>query len=180
MDIVNKKIREIRKNKKITLKEMSKLTGLSVSFISQVERGESSLTVTSLKKIADALAISMQELFEVDDNDMYIRNKDNQILWNLENSFTSHIRLSGKFENRKLEAIILKLEPNSVDMTPFSHEGEEFYYVLKGKALFIIEDKEFLVNQGETIHYPSTVSHTVKNPFDEELEVLSVVTPTIF
>jgi transcriptional regulator with XRE-family HTH domain len=180
MDIVNKKIREIRKNKKITLKEMSKLTGLSVSFISQVERGESSLTVTSLKKIADALAISMQELFEVDDNDMYIRNKENQILWNLENSFTSHIRLSGKFENRKLEAIILKLEPNSVDMTPFSHEGEEFYYVLKGNALFIIEDKEFVVNKGETIHFPSTVSHTVKNPYDEELEVLSVLTPTIF
>lgn len=180
MDIINKKIREIRKNKKITLKDMSKHTGLSVSFISQVERGESSLTVTSLKKIADALEISMKDLFEMEDNDSYMRNKENQTLWNLENSFTSHIRLSGKFDNRKLEAIVLKLEPNSIDMTPFSHEGEEFYYVLKGKALFVIEDKEFIVKQGETIHYPSTVSHTVKNPFDEELELLSVVTPTIF
>lgn len=180
MDLLSKKIREIRKNKNITLKELSDLTNLSVSFISQVERGISSITVTSLKKIADALEISMKELFEVEENDTYIRNKENQVLWKLENSFTSHIRLSGKFDNRKLEAIVLKLNENSTDMTPFAHDGEEFYYVLKGKALFIIDDKEFIVKQGETIHYPSTKPHTLKNPYDEELEVLSVLTPTIF
>lgn len=180
MDILSKKIREIRKSKNITLKELSALTNLSVSFISQVERGVSSITVTSLKKIADALEISMHDLFEVEEKNTYIRNKENQVLWKLENSFTSHIRLSGKFDNRKLEAIILKLKKNSTDMTPFSHEGEEFYYVLKGTALFIINDEDFVVKQGETIHYPSTVPHTLKNPYDEELEVLSVLTPTIF
>lgn len=122
----------------------------------------------------------MNDLFEVQDKDMFVRNKENQVLLHLENSYTSHIRLSGKFESRKLEAIILKLEPKSTDMTPFSHEGEEFYYVLKGTAEFIIEDKTFYVKQGETIHYPSTLPHTLKNPFDEELEVLSVLTPRIF
>jgi|SRR6056297_2373879 len=180
MDIVNKKIRKLRKSKNITLKELSSKTNLSVSFISQVERGVSSITITSLKKIADALEISMKDLFEVEEEESYVRKKDNKILVNLENSFTSHVRLSGKFENRKLEAVILKLAANSTDMTPFSHEGEEFYYVIKGTGVFIIDEKEYLVKAGESIHFPSTIPHTVINPHDEEFQAVSVVTPTIF
>jgi transcriptional regulator with XRE-family HTH domain len=180
MDIVNKKIRKLRKNKNITLKELSNKTNLSVSFISQVERGVSSITITSLKKIADALEISMQELFEVEEEESYIRKKDNKTLANLENAFTSHIRLSGKFENRKLEAVILKIAANNTDMTPFSHEGEEFYYIISGTGIFIIDDKEYIVKTGESIHFPSTIPHTVINPYDEEFQALSVVTPTIF
>lgn len=180
MDIVGKKLRRFRKDKKITLKELSAMTELSVSFISQVERNECSITVTSLKKIADALDIPMSEIFEMEENDSYMHNKENQVLLNLKSMFTSHIRLSGKFENRKLEAILLRLEPNSTDMTPFAHEGEEFFYVTKGTGDFVIDGKSYLVRTGETIHYPSTIPHSLRNPFDEELEVLSVLTPTIF
>lgn len=180
MDIVGKKLRIFRKDKKITLRELSAMTELSVSFISQVERNECSITVTSLKKIADALKVRMSEIFEMEENDSYMHGKENQILLNLNSSFTSHIILSGKFENRKLEAIMLKLAPNSTDMLPFAHEGEEFYYITKGTGEFVIDDKSYIVKTGETIHYPSTIPHTLKNPFDEELEVISILTPTIF
>ncbi len=181
MDIVNKKIKKLRKQKNITLKELSEKTNLSISFISQVERGVSSITITSLKKIADALEISMRDLFDMEEEEeSYIRTQDNKTLMNLEQSFTSHVRLSGKFENRKLEAIIIKLAPQSTDMKMFSHDGEEFYYIIAGTGLFIVGDKEYVVKTGESIHYPSTISHTVKNPYDEEFRALGVVTPTIF
>lgn len=180
MDIVGKKLRRYRKNKKITLKELSEMTDLSVSFISQVERNECSLTITSLKKIADALDVKMSEVFEMEENDSYVHNKENQVLLTLESMYTSHIRLSGKFENRKLEAVIIRLEPNSTDITPFTHEGEEFFYVTKGTGEFIIDGKSYVVKAGETIHYPSTIPHALRNPFEEELEVVSVLTPTIF
>ncbi|MBK5244201.1 MAG: cupin domain-containing protein [Eubacteriaceae bacterium] len=43
----------------------------------------------------------------------------------------------------------------------------------------MIDNKSYIVKTGETI-YPSTIPHTLKNPFDEELEVISILTPTIF
>lgn len=52
------KIDQLRKEE-ATLKEFSTATGLSVSFLSQVERGTTSLAITSLKKIADALVVPM-------------------------------------------------------------------------------------------------------------------------
>lgn len=59
MDDISKKIRGLRIQKGLTLKELSEKTDLSVSFLSQVERGASSLAITSLKKIADALGVKM-------------------------------------------------------------------------------------------------------------------------
>jgi len=56
-------IRELRKKRTLTLKQLAKRTGLSVSLLSQIERAESSASVTSLYKIAHALKIRLPELF---------------------------------------------------------------------------------------------------------------------
>lgn len=180
MEKVGKKLRAVRKNKKITLSELSKLTGLSVSFISQVERNVSSITITSLKKIADELGISMHEIFEIDQEDEFIRNKENQVTWHMGNDVISHTRVSGKFESRKLEGLIYKIEPHSSDTEVFSHSGEELHYILNGTASVTIEDDVYKVQKGETIHFPSTLPHMIMNASDEVLEVLCVLTPIIF
>lgn len=56
-------IRDLRKKRTLTLKQLAKRTGLSVSLLSQIERAESSASVTSLYKIAHALKIRLTELF---------------------------------------------------------------------------------------------------------------------
>ena len=60
MNEIAERIRNLRKEKSLTLKDLSEKTDLSVSFLSQVENGASSLAITSLKKIADALGVSMK------------------------------------------------------------------------------------------------------------------------
>jgi ribosome-binding protein aMBF1 (putative translation factor) len=56
-------IRESRKNQDLTLKQLARRTGLSVSLLSQIERAESSASISSLYKIASALRLTMPELF---------------------------------------------------------------------------------------------------------------------
>jgi DNA-binding NtrC family response regulator len=56
-------IRTMRKEKELTLKQMSRRTGLSISLLSQIERAESSPSISSLYKIAMALDSRIQELF---------------------------------------------------------------------------------------------------------------------
>lgn len=61
--IIGDTIRGIRKDKELTLKQMSRRTGLSISLLSQIERAESSPSISSLYKIAIALDTRIQELF---------------------------------------------------------------------------------------------------------------------
>lgn len=180
MDKISKKIRKIRREKNMTLKELSEKTGLSVSFLSQVERGISSMTITSLKNIASALDVHMKELVDVEETSGFVHKKDNQVLIGFEKSFNKYTRLSGKFDNRQLEAVIVTMEPNFYDSEESVHEGEEFYYVLEGEGIFIVDGVEYKVGKGEAIHYPSSLKHKTINPNDQELVMLSIITPPIF
>ena len=177
---ISKKIREIRLRNKMTLKELGQKTGLSLGFLSQVERGLSSMTIVSLRKVANALGVSMKDLVDFEVRKSFINRKDNQILLRLERSFNSYIRLNGEFEDRKIEPLMLSIKPYTLDAEECSHYGEEFYYIIRGNAMFIIEGEEYMVNEGESIHYPSHLVHRTLNPGGEELLMLCVTIPTIF
>jgi len=60
---IGRTIREARKSQELTLKQLARRTGLSVSLLSQIERAESSASISSLYKIASALRLRMAELF---------------------------------------------------------------------------------------------------------------------
>jgi DNA-binding NtrC family response regulator len=60
---IGRNIRELRKGRNLTLKQMSRRTNLSVSLLSQIERAESSASVSSLFKVATALDVKITELF---------------------------------------------------------------------------------------------------------------------
>ncbi len=60
---IGKRIRNYRKERTLTLKQMGRRTNLSVSLLSQIERAESSASVSSLYKIANALDVRIVDLF---------------------------------------------------------------------------------------------------------------------
>ncbi len=180
MDEVSRMIRKIRLAKKITLQNLSKKTGLSASFLSQVERGESNMTITSLKKIASALGVSIKNLFPDEENTVYARKLEEQQNVDIGGSGTSHKRLSGIFDGRLLEAIVSVYKPGVVNTEAIAHKGEEFVYVLEGEALITVDGQKYIVSKGESIHYPSTLEHCVSSNSDSELKLLYVLTQFLF
>lgn len=179
MNEISKIIKKTRTDKNITLKSLSEKTDLSISFLSQVERGVSSLTITSLKKIADALGVSLKDLVSYEENNNFVFKKNNHAVLRLLNNYSVHQVVSGKFDGRKLEGIILKIAPGT-DLDPSSHSGEELHYVIQGSPIVYIEDKQYELEVGEIIHFPSTLKHKIKNVGEEEVIILSVLTPPIF
>src|SRR5699024_10617375 len=85
-----------------------------------------------------------------------------------------------KFPERKMEPMLVTIEPNKIFVEKYSHPGEEFYYVIKGMAIYKISDEESILNEGDSIHCPSKKAHDWKDPLDEKTVLLSVLTPLIF
>ncbi|UFJ42396.1 XRE family transcriptional regulator [Brevibacillus humidisoli] len=180
MEEIFKKVKDLRKQNNLTLKDVSEKTGLSVSFLSQVERGTTSLTITSLKKIADAFEVPITCFFENESNQNFVVKVEHQKPFRIEGSTAEYTRLGGAFNGRSLEPLLVTLEPNMVQDNVFSHPGEEFYYVLEGAVIFNVDGQEYLVKAGDSIHYPSNLPHYWSNPLNQPSKVLCVVTPVIF
>jgi len=180
MEDLHKKIRLLRQKRGYTLKDMSEMTDLSIGFLSQVERGSSSMAITSLKKIADALKVEMTYFFQKEEEPSYIVKKEDQFPFQLSGSGYLYTKLSGNFQGRILEAIKVNIKPKEEDTFSFGHPGEEIHFVVKGALIVVIDGETFYLEEGECIHFPSVVSHKWKNPLNEETIVYSVLTPSIF
>lgn len=181
MEDIHKKIKALRLQNNLTLKDLSEETGLSLSFLSQIERGASSLSITSLKKLADALGVSMIFFFEEEkENQNYLLKKQDQKIFKMNGGEQRYARLSGIFPDRKLEPVKVILPPNMKEEHSYSHPGEEFYYILQGEVIFHLNDDCHHMMAGDTIHFPSEILHAWENPTSEETIILSVTTPIIF
>ncbi|QHJ69120.1 MULTISPECIES: XRE family transcriptional regulator [Planococcaceae] len=180
MDGIYQKIKNLRIESGLTLKDLSEKTELSVSFLSQIERGSSSLAITSLKKIADAFEVPVTFFFDSETNHNYMLQAGDRKPFQLEGASTTYSRLNGEFGGRRLEPLLVTLAPKQEQNQTSNHPGEEFYYVLKGAALFKVDGKEYFVREGDSIHYPSEVPHSWENPLNEETIILCVLTPVIF
>ena len=177
---ISAKIKALRKEKKLTLKNLSEKTGLSASFLSQVENSSSSLAITSLKKIADALEEDISYFFQSPTSKSFHVKYEYQDPFTIENSKSEFVKLSGQFPNRVLEAMIVTIPALQQHGDYFSHPGEEFVYILDGTLEITLDKKKYLVKQGDSIHYPSTVEHVWKNPLKHSLRLLVIVTPKLF
>ncbi|MBB6453749.1 transcriptional regulator with XRE-family HTH domain [Salirhabdus euzebyi] len=170
----------MRKQKNMTLQDLSDVTGLSVGFISQVERGASNLAISSLKKIADAFEVNISEFFEDRNGYTYVTRKDEQQVFQVNGLDTLYANLGGNFDKRVLAPYILILEPSQKKKDSFKFSGEEFYYVIKGAVKFTIDNKEYEIYEGDSIHFPSHLEHFGENISEEETHLLGVITPVVF
>lgn len=99
MEGIYERIRQLRTQQNMTLKELSDKTGLSISFLSQVERGNSSLAITSLQKIAEVLNVSMSSFFEEPVNNTYVTTRSTRKAIQIERSNATFVRLIIKVFN---------------------------------------------------------------------------------
>lgn len=180
MENIYEKIRTLRIQQEMTLKDLGEKSGLSVSFLSQVERGNSSLAITSLQKISEVLGVSMSYFFQDTVNNKYYTPAEELKPFQIERSNAVYARLGGEFEGRALEPIHITLAPHQRQEVSFNHPGEEFYYVLGGQVVMNIDGKEYHMKSGDSIHFPSTLDHFWYNPADNPVHIICVLTPTIF
>jgi quercetin dioxygenase-like cupin family protein len=88
--------------------------------------------------------------------------------------------LSGRGPGHVLEPLLVTVEPSETMEEPYTHPGEEFAYVLGGELLFVIDGVDYRLGPGDSIHFASTVPHSIHNDTDEPVEAVWVLTPRLF
>ncbi|MGA1861598.1 XRE family transcriptional regulator [Deferribacter thermophilus] len=179
---IGKKIQELRQRKKLTLRQLSKLSGCSLGFLSQVERDLVSPTVSSLKKIADALEISIMHFFDHPSRyqRVVVKKEERNKLVNPKSKVTYEL-LRPQFSDTDLEALYMYLEPNAYSGKELhSHNGEEFVIVLKGELEITVGEEIFHLKEGDSAIYKSNIPHGWRNPGDTVTEVIWVNHPPTF
>ncbi|MHC6180094.1 helix-turn-helix domain-containing protein [Clostridium sp. JNZ X4-2] len=177
---IAEKIHNLRKGNNLTLKDLSQKTGLSVSFLSQIENGSSSLAITSLKKISDALNVNISYFFKAPETHNFLVKIDEEKTFKMEGSNSEFIRISGDFPSRSMESMLVIIPPEQMHGSKFNHPGEEFVYVLEGGLIVTLDGTEYFVEAKNCIQYPSTIVHSWRNPMKQDTKLICVITPLIF
>lgn len=174
------KIRALRQRLKRTLDETATAAGISKPFLSQVERGLASPSITSLAGIAHALGVTVQYFVETPSEERSVCRGDQLRFFSFADSANLFARLTNVPEGRQLEAILVRMPPGQKRSEVTTHAGEEFLYVIEGEVSLTLEGKSFVLHAGDSAHYQSTVPHNWVNTAKIESVVVWVGTPRLF
>lgn len=160
-------LRHIREARGLSLRELSQKSGLSASFIGQIERDETSPSVRSLKALTDALGIKLVDLFNgIEQNGsasspVVTPDKRRRIEYP---GYGVQMYLLTPDTNRDLQLILIIAEPGgSTGEGLYSHEGEEAGLILSGSLYVQIGDKEYYLREGDSLSFKCSTPHRWEN-----------------
>ena len=177
--LIGKNIREARKERRISLEQMARGTNLSISFLSQLETGKVNVSVDNIRKIATFLDVKMIRFFGADDDEPrlgLVTRKGEGIHLELEGT-TAYCESLIRKGNLNLQATVFINPPGEGRKVPNSHVGEEFIYVIMGEVLVFLNDQEYHLQEGDSIHYRSETMHSWENPGRWQNVLIVVNTP---
>jgi len=178
------KIRKLRQRRSLTLQDVSALSGLSKSLLSQIENEASAPPITTLVRISKALGVQIGYFFRHESSVQRIsvvRKHAQQ-----EAAIGPHSRpqrlgyryipLAYPLANQHMEPFLVRFDPNSESADAyFRHSGEEFIYVREGRLEFKGGDQTIVVEPGDSLYFESSMPHMVRNIGPTPAAALAVI-----
>lgn len=176
-------IKQQRTSNKMTLKDISEATDLSIGFLSQLERGLTSIAFDTLKKVARALDVDMDYFMDQPKgNEKAITRGYEKEVFRIEGNSIIEYRLTNMADRCEMLPKFVEILPQKEqeDTTLYPHEGEEFIYVIEGILTLTIDTQVQDLFPGDSAHYRSTIPHNWNNQTNKVVRFLTVNTPNFF
>jgi DNA-binding transcriptional MerR regulator len=175
------RLRALRRANKASLRALASSTVLSPSYISAVERSASTPSVASLQRLASALGTNLVDLLGEpggQGENLVVRVNERKPL----RMGIPGVRIDQLADiDTVLEPLLFTLEPGATSVDAYSHEGEEFIYVLAGTfALRLDAIHDHTLEAGDSITFQSHRPHSWWNPGDEVCVLVWINTPPTF
>ncbi len=179
---IGKKIKENRKAKNLTIRELAKLVEVTPSLLSQIERGLANPSLNTLKMVARALEVPLFTFFiaPIDTEGLVVRADSRKKMMFPESKNFAYELLSPDL-NGAIELALMKLTPNSnSSIEEMGHEGEEAAYVIEGKVDLYLNDEMVTLDMGDSVKILPHTKHKWNNPYDQDAQVIFAITPPSF
>lgn len=179
-DSLGSKIRSKRVEKGMNLKDLADAIGKTSSFLSQVERGLAEPSITSLRKISEALDVPIFYFLLSNDQPTPVVRRNQRKVFQFP-GYSLTFELLSPDLSRQIEMIMGTLEPGGVTCEePLPHSGEECTLVLKGQMEIIIGGDVYHLEEGDSIYYFGSIPHKITNTGGDDLVFLSAISPPSF
>lgn len=178
---IGEQVRQLRRAKALPLKDLAERIGMSIGYVSQVERGRSVLTVEVLMRISEALGVPLNYFFQSvatgrrDERDVIVRASERKQLRFPGLGITDEL-LSPDL-NGPLEMLFSTIGPKAESGAPYSHAGAEAGVIISGTLDLWVDERHFRLEQGDSFSFKSTSLHRYANPTNLPTQVVWVITP---
>ena len=172
------RFRRLRARRGLSLAQVARATGVSVGFLSALERGQMRSSVATLRRIARFYGTNILSLFEAaGENPRLVRPAQRKIL-----ETTPGVRMELLAWGRTaMEPHLFRVRPGGGSGESYTHEGEEFLHILRGEFEIWLDGKEhYRLKPGDSLYFDSSTPHRWKNPGRVEAWLLWINTPPTF
>ena len=170
-------LRQLRTRRKLSLAQVADAVGISVGFLSAMERSQMSGSVGTLRKLAKFYKTNILDFFDANGaSSRQVRASERKVL---EAGVGVRMELLA-WGNTVMEPHLFRIAPDAGSGDSYTHEGEEFIYVLGGELEITLNGEEYCLKPGDSFYFESATPHRWKNPGHKETLVLWVNTPPTF
>ena len=170
-------LRLLRARRKLSLAQVAQAAGISVGFLSALERSQMSGSVGTLRKLARFYKTNILDFFDASEaSKRQVRPAERKVL---EAGAGVRMELLA-WGNTVMEPHLFRIAPEAGSGDPYTHEGEEFIYVLRGDLEIAVNGEQYRLKPGDSFYFESATPHRWKNPGRKETMVLWVNTPPTF
>ncbi len=170
-------LRKLRSKRELSLAQVARAVGISVGFLSALERSQMTGSVGTLRKLARFYKTNILDFFHATGSSSRRVQPEQRKVLEAGPGVRMELLAWG---NTVMEPHLFRVAPHAGSGDSYAHAGEEFLYVLRGELAITLEKKEYRLKPGDSFYFESATPHHWTNPGRAETWVLWVNTPPTF
>ena len=155
------RLRQLRVRRGLSLAQVAKSVGISVGFLSALERSHMSASVSTLRKLARFYKTNILGFFDPAESSIRLVSPDKRKVLEAGPGVRMELLAWG---NTVMEPHLFRIAPQSGSGESYTHEGEEFLYILQGELQISLEEEEYRLQPGDSFYFESATPHRWTNP----------------
>lgn len=165
------RIRDSRRRANLTLQQLSDLAGISVGFLSLVERDKATPSLGTLAQLAGALEVSIEYFIATPKVTDSFTRADQRSRFAVADSSLQYEKLSTDLPGGTLTSLIIHV-PVGYASELTSHPGEEMLVVLEGEVQLVLGENRFAMQPGDSLHFMGETAHSFANSGNTPARIL--------
>lgn len=175
---IGRRLRALRTERGMTILEMAAKAGVSAGSISQIERGATNPSISTLQKLRAALGVTLWSFLENEAEapreNPYVRRPGERPKIVVGGSHFTKELLSPR-DNNQLRFMILTVPPGAQSVDVLTGPGDKAGYVTSGKVDLTVGEEVFQLTEGDSFQFPSTIPHYLTNRSDSEAKLIWII-----